>query len=74
MADIPYTMTSGDCKVEGKPNALRAAKVTGYKFLEHTEDAVVAGLATIGALSVCFEVTSKTFQYHKGIYKDTTCR
>jgi len=76
MADIPYTMTSGDCKptIDGKPNALRAAKVTGYKFLEKTEEATVAGLATIGALSVCFEVTSKTFQYHKGIYKDRTCR
>ena len=71
---FPYKGETRKCNMDGVGTALIGAKVADYKFTEKSETAVVTALAIHGSLSVAFEVTSATFQYHRGIFRDTSCR
>merc|ERR1712013_545014 len=70
--DYRYTARDGKCQGSSKPDAMVAAKITGYQSVGGTEAANIAALAS-GSLSVAFEVTNFFQQYSSGILKDRTC-
>ena len=71
-ADYAYAASDGKCKSGSKPDAMVAAKISGYQSVARTETANIAALVS-GSLSVAFEVTNYFQQYRGGILKDTTC-
>ena len=71
-ANYKYVGKDGRCRGSSKPNAMVAAKITGYRDVPGTEDANIDALGD-GSLAVAFEVTTYFQQYWKGIIQDTTC-
>lgn len=71
-ANYGYTQTDSSCKGSSKPDAMIAAKITGYQAVGANEAANIEALAS-GSLSVAFEVTNRFQSYSGGILKDTTC-
>ena len=71
-ANYAYTQRDSSCKGSSKPDAMIAAKITGYTSVGRTESANIEALAS-GSLSVAFEVTNRFQQYRGGIIQDNTC-
>jgi len=70
--DYTYVAKDGSCRGRSKPDAMVAAKITGYTSVGRTESANIEALAS-GSLSVAFEVTNYFQQYRGGIIQDRTC-
>ena len=71
-ANYGYAAKDGSCKGSSKPDAMIAAKITGYTSVGRTEQANIEALAS-GSLSVAFQVTNRFQQYRGGIIQDNTC-
>ena len=66
-----YVGRDGLCRA-GKTNALKAYKLTNYKYVSQTEQAHLIALQD-GAVSASLVATDKLQQYEKKIMKDNTC-
>jgi len=71
-ANYRYAAKDGKCLGSSKPDAMVAAKITGYRDVSGTEAANIEALVE-GPLSVAFQVTNYFQQYKGGIIQDRTC-
>eukprot|EP00116_Pleurobrachia_bachei_P019059 sb/3479321/ len=71
-SDYPYAASDGGCNVGSTPNALVAAKISGYTSVGYGETACIAALAE-GSVSMEIEVTTRFQSYSSGVLQDTSC-
>jgi hypothetical protein len=70
--DYPYYHSDGKCLGPVTPDAMVAAKITGFTKVEDNELANIAAIAE-GSITVAFEATTFFMMYKTGIMKDMTC-
>ncbi|XP_030645096.1 cathepsin S, ortholog 1 [Chanos chanos] len=71
-ASYPYTGMDGWCQYEAE---FRAANCSSYRCLPRgDEEALRAGLATVGPISVAIDASRPKFIfYRRGVYRDPSC-
>lgn len=69
--DYPYLAVDGTCHFDKK---LIAARVTGsYNVTFQDEAELIQKLATVGPISIAFQVTKDFSSYSSGVYNNPTC-
>ena len=70
--DREYEKKDRDCRADSTPDAMIAAKISGFTRVGKTEEDHLRALQD-GAISAAIETTNKFHQYEGNIMKDTTC-
>ena len=70
--DREYEERDGPCRASSTPNAMKAFKLTAYRYVPKTEEAHLQALQD-GAVSAGLVATDKFTKYDGSIMKDNTC-
>ena len=68
----PYEQMEGQCRYVNSGVAARTQR--SFNVTENDEESLVAILATVGPVSVAYEVVDDFMHYQSGIYSSDTCR